>query len=140
VGRFINYLLTPILTFIYASADYGDISILHRIFNKNSPMRQEDGLLYTGRNAEATLRNEARDDMPWPDLLRSLCSFRDTISLQFADLRWNWNSLRDKHGDGIEDYIFKWFDSRTYAWGTQWHRFDDKGNMIYRYLDDLVSE
>jgi O-antigen/teichoic acid export membrane protein len=28
VGRFINYLLTPILTFIYASADYGDISIL----------------------------------------------------------------------------------------------------------------
>lgn len=28
LGRFINYLLTPILTFIYASADYGDISIL----------------------------------------------------------------------------------------------------------------
>jgi len=28
VGRFINYLLTPILTFSYASADYGDISIL----------------------------------------------------------------------------------------------------------------
>lgn len=28
VGRFINYLLTPILTYIYASADYGDISIL----------------------------------------------------------------------------------------------------------------
>jgi O-antigen/teichoic acid export membrane protein len=28
VGRFINYLLTPILTYIYGSADYGDISIL----------------------------------------------------------------------------------------------------------------
>ena len=28
VGRFINYLLTPILTYIYASAEYGDISIL----------------------------------------------------------------------------------------------------------------
>lgn len=28
IGRFINYLLTPILTYIYASADYGDISIL----------------------------------------------------------------------------------------------------------------
>lgn len=28
VGRFINYLLTPILTYIYGSSDYGDISIL----------------------------------------------------------------------------------------------------------------
>lgn len=31
VGRFINYLLTPILTYIYGSADYGDISILFAI-------------------------------------------------------------------------------------------------------------
>ena len=30
-GRFINYLLTPILTYIYAASDYGDISILFAI-------------------------------------------------------------------------------------------------------------
>lgn len=31
VGRFINYLLTPLLTYIYAASDYGDISILFAI-------------------------------------------------------------------------------------------------------------
>jgi hypothetical protein len=131
---------------------YGNADIIDDIFWKNNSVFNQDGLLNTGHWAFNALIREHpccgddaewlpdRDKDGWRSLLTSFCSFRDTINLQFADLRWNWNSLREQHGDGIEDYILNRFDYRRYAWGNQWHRFDDRGNMIYRYLDDLISE
>jgi hypothetical protein len=131
---------------------YGDTDIIDDIFWKDNSIFNQDGLLNTGRWAFNALLNEYpcwaedtewlpdRDESGWKTLLQSMCSFRDTINLGFADLRWNWNSLREKHGGGTEDYVLNRFDYRTYAWGNQWHRFDDQGNMIYRYLEDLISE
>lgn len=126
---------------------YGFIGKLNDIFGKEYPMVQQDGLLCTGERAEFALNahhtwlTDSDDSLPWPQLLRRYVAFRDTINLKFADLRWNWHELVQKHGDGIDDYILGGqFDYFTYAWGRQWHRFDDQGRMIYRYLDDLISE
>lgn len=131
---------------------YGRIHILEDIFHKENEVRHQDGLLNTGYHAFRAIRDQyeayaqygdrvpTEDRNGWEYLLHKVCSFRDTINLKFADLRWNWNDLFDIHGGGIEDYVLNRFDYRTYAWGNQWHRFDDQGNMIYRYLEDLISE
>ena len=118
---------------------YGDTDLLHDIWDGDRPVRIDEGLQNTALGFADAFHFDGGD---WRGLLKSVMAFRDTISLKWSDFRWTWHDLIKEYGyDELRSKIFDGtFDFERHAWGARWHRFDDDGNMIFRYLTDLISE
>lgn len=118
---------------------YGSAEILAKTWHENNKVFSMDGLWNTAIHFANAYSKEISD---WRTFLKENISFRDTVSLLWSDLRWNYHSLVQKfRWEEIEVRLLdNTFPFLEYAWGGQWHRFDNQGNMIYRYLDQLISE
>lgn len=117
---------------------FGDTDLLEYLWRPENPIHPTDGLTQLGHRFASRAR--------FPEQLRQTIAFRDTTSLLFMDLRWEyhnivaelgtWENFRSLMLSGKEDSGIY----RKYQWGRQWHQIDDHGNMTHRYLPDLISE
>ena len=119
---------------------YGESQLLHKIWNKDNPVIVHEGLQNTAHHFAKALSWDRQES--WESFLRKHIAFRDTISLEWADLRWMWHQLMREIGleqltAQINDNSF---DFHKYQWGLQWHKIEENGVMSHRYLHDLISE
>ena len=122
---------------------YGEIDLLNSIWDTNNPPFHADGLRHTGisfvkhfsgkvppmpYNPQAILY----EDKNWPELLKEYCSFRDIGEIQFCDLRWNYNQMRQNWENNKQQILNLEYDFEEIYWGRSngWHIFNSMGQVI----------
>jgi len=120
---------------------FGPIDQMCCLWNEKNPVIHHGGLMNTAAYFAKLYPNEIH--VPWKNFIRRYAAFRDVINLGFVDLRWSWNSLKEKYGDGLRNIIL---DNQLcigeYHWGRYpgWHIFDDHGSMIKKSIPAFWSE
>lgn len=108
---------------------YGDTELLYRTWHEDNPVHNPDGLQNTATNFLAALSiiGNLPQGLPWEQLVKELCSFRDVHKLGFTCLRWNWRELVGR----LEGLLDPAFDFGRYHWGKAngWHYFAPDGTM-----------
>lgn len=116
---------------------FGNCDILDKTWHRSNNVVNMDGLYHIGHHFGKCFNNGN-----WYQMLKDNTSFRDTNSLRFVDLRWNYHKICSEIGweTFAEQVKNNEADYQKFQWGTQWHYIDENGNMTHRYLHDLFSE
>jgi hypothetical protein len=120
---------------------YGNINLLHHMWNPNNRFVHSDGLVQTAH----FFRDYYKSGDPWKQLLKEKCAFRDLWEIPFMDMRWTFHSLNAKRSNWKQE-VFDDYNStsiyRDYLWGRAngWHVFDDQGKMISTSRSEMWSK
>lgn len=104
---------------------YGDVEVMVKSFNKDKWYPTKTGLTSLANNF---LDLCEQDD--WHSACIENLAFVDIFNLRWIDFRNNWNMLKHKKNDMLDNNLSNEHD---YYWGAteKWHVWDKLGNLIY---------
>lgn len=104
---------------------YGDTELMAKSFDENNWYPTKTGITSLAKNF---LLHSGETD--WHTACVKQMSFVDIFNIKWIDFRKNWQELKSKQADMIQNTLANEY---KYYWGAmeKWHVWDDVGNLIY---------
>ena len=104
---------------------YGDTELMAKSFDEDNWYPTKTGIISLAKNF---LLHSGETD--WHTACVKHMSFVDIFNIKWIDFRKNWQELKSKQADMMQNTLAK---EHKYYWGAmeKWHVWDDVGNLIY---------
>jgi len=104
---------------------YGDTELMAKSFDEDNWYPTKTGITSLAKNF---LLHSGETD--WHTACVKHMSFVDIFNIKWIDFRKNWQELKSKQADLMQNTLAK---EHKYYWGAmeKWHVWDDVGNLIY---------